>query len=296
MTNIFNTEWHSDDYGLFLAQSQRILNCAENGILNAVSVFPNSPELENCMNILVSAPSHIEITVHLNLIEGKSLTPHSITPLLTDDRGVFSVTFGKLLAASFCAQRQEWKSQIKAELRAQIYAVKTYLSDNRLKLDSHAHYHMIPVVFDALMEIIAEDNLNVEYIRIPKEHISLYFQYIFRLKGLEPINLVKVIILNVLAARNLRVHSEELKNVKKSLFMGVFLSGNMLPQNIEILYPAACRLANKRKSSLEILAHPGGVYEQSDVQKITFKNDVEFMTSENRKREAEMFIRMKELV
>ena len=296
MTNIINIEWHSDDYGLFPAQSQRILNCAENGILNAVSVFPNSPELENCMKMLSSTSAHIEITVHLNLIEGKSLTPHSITPLLTDDRGVFSVTFGKLLAASFSTKRNAWKAQIKAELRAQINAVKTYLSDSPLKLDSHAHYHMIPVVFDALMEIIIEDKLNVEYIRIPKEYISLYFQYIFRLKGLEPINLVKVIILNVLAARNLRVYSGELKNVKKSLFMGVFLSGNMLPENVELLYPAALRLAEKQNCPLEILAHPGGVYEDSDVPKITFENDVEFMTSDNRKKEAEMFIHMKEFV
>ena len=292
MINKRKIEWHADDYGLFPEQSRRILKCAENGKLNAISVFPNSDALEECMHLLADAAPQVSITVHLNLIEGKSLTSHIDTPFLTDEDGVFSVTFGKLLAASFSMHRNEWKTQLKKELRAQIYAVMPFLSGKSLRLDSHAHYHMIPVVFDALMEVISEDKLYIEYIRIPKEYLSLYLKHFFQLKGLKPINLVKVIVLNMLSGYSMHKYGNEIKNANKSFFMGVLLSDNMNNDNVRILISDALLFAEKKDFSLEILAHPGGVYEESDIQKITFPNDIAFMTSDNRRKEAEMFMQV----
>ena len=43
------TEFHADDYGLFPAQSRRILECCTGGALNGTSLLPNSPWLEDCL-------------------------------------------------------------------------------------------------------------------------------------------------------------------------------------------------------------------------------------------------------
>jgi len=66
-------EYHADDFGMFPAQSQRILDCYSNGCLNGVSVMPNSDWLCQCMELLYPVRENIAITVHLNLIEGRSL-------------------------------------------------------------------------------------------------------------------------------------------------------------------------------------------------------------------------------
>ena len=91
-------EYHADDYGLFPNQSHRILDCHRNGNLNGISVFPNSPHLPECMSDMHLFSEEVAVTVHLNLMEGKSL---SQVPLLTDEEGRLNSSFGGLLLRSF---------------------------------------------------------------------------------------------------------------------------------------------------------------------------------------------------
>ena len=72
------TEFHADDYGLFPAQARRILQCYEKGALNGVSIMPNSPCLEQCLEMLPE--TGIALTVHLNLMEGRSAAPAFASP------------------------------------------------------------------------------------------------------------------------------------------------------------------------------------------------------------------------
>lgn len=283
-------EYHADDYGLFPMQSQRILACHANGDLNGVSVLPNGQHLDTCMDMLSRAGADIAVTVHLNIIEGTSLSPAAEVPLLVEKNGVFCVTFGKLLLCSFLPVRNAYKTQLKQEFRAQIRRVQPYLSSGRpLRLDSHAHYHMVPVAFDALMELIREDGLDVSYIRIPKEQVGVYLRHLKKFRDFSPINLVKVLILNLLSLRNERKHRAQLAGMEQKLFMGVFFSGCMYRDNVEPLLPDMCRLAQNQGKGLELLAHPGAVYEPEDIQKLTFPEDVAFLTSKMRTEEATLF-------
>ena len=70
-----NIEFHADDFALFPAQSQRILDCHTHGRLNGTSIFPNSPYLDECMALLHPYEDELALTVHLNLIEGQSVCP-----------------------------------------------------------------------------------------------------------------------------------------------------------------------------------------------------------------------------
>ena len=68
-------EYHADDYGLFPAQSRRILDCSDHGVLNAISIMANSPYLPECMEMLRSYQDRLKITLHLNFMEGRAFSP-----------------------------------------------------------------------------------------------------------------------------------------------------------------------------------------------------------------------------
>lgn len=278
-------EYHADDYGLFPAQSRRILDCAENGVLNAVSIMTTSPRLAVCMESFEPFLDKLDIAVHLNFMEGQALRPG----LLTGKNGTFRVTFGSLLLHSFLLDRKKYRAALKEEIKSQLQAAEPYLSGKPLRIDSHAHYHMIPVVFDALMDVLTENKLPVSYIRIPMEPIGLYLRHWTELKGLRPINLVKVLVLNLLAARDLHKYRPFMETLEKRVFLGVMLSGRMSYPNVSALRKDAAALAERRGWGLEILAHPGGVYESDDLAELTHKDDAAFLSSRFRRDEAEMF-------
>jgi hypothetical protein len=284
-------EFHADDYGLFPAQSHRILDCRRNGNLNGVSMMPNSPHIQECVSDLYPFLDTVAVTVHLNLIEGRSICDPGQIPLLVNEKGVFNSRFVPLLLRSFLPGRNALRAQLKQEFRAQIRAVREYLpKEVPLRLDGHAHYHMIPVVFDAMMDVVREDNLPVSYIRIPREYLRLYLPHLFRFRDFSPINLVKVLILNLLSVRAERKYGAYLKNLHQKLFLGVFLSGRMYYENAVHILPGAVSLAEKLGKDLEILGHPGGVFEDADIAEITSPEDREFLTDQLRNREKSLYL------
>lgn len=286
-----NIEFHADDYALFPTQSHRILDCRRNGNLSGVSVMPNSPHLRECFSDLYPFLGDVAVTVHLNLIEGKSLSDPEGGSSLTDSGGLLNCSFGSLLLRSCLPGRGALRRQLEEEIRAQIRVVQGCLPEGiPLRLDGHAHYHMIPVVFDAMMDVIRKDSLNVSYIRIPREYLRLYLPHIRQLRDFSLINLVKVLILNLLSVRNGLKYGSILRNLEQKIFLGVCLSGRMHYENVSVLMLDAVKLAEKKGKNLEILAHPGGVFEQEDILQITSPDDRVFLTDDLRNREKSMFL------
>jgi len=284
-------EYHADDFGLFLAQSQEILDCYRNGCLNGISIMPNSPYLKECMDLL-DKNNNIKIAIHLNFMEGKCLSSPSKVSLLVDEKGTFSSSFGKLLFHSFLPGKARYRKQLKEEIFLQIKTASSYLKNRPLRIDGHAHYHMIPIIFDTLIEVLREENMEVEYIRIPCENLKLYLHNYKNLDKISCVNIVKVITLNILAARNLWKHRKYLSSMRNQLFIGVMFSGNMNLKNVQMLLSDAIKISSKGKYGIEILAHPGGVYKETDIAQLTHPDDIKFLTSKQRKKEKEMFYLM----
>ena len=288
------TEFHADDYGLFLEQSKRILECFEHGVLNGTSIIANGPELEECCNCLPM--EGIALAVHLNLLQGTCLAPKEKVPLLVDQKGNFSVSFIRLLAVSLfpSKKREQYKQQIKTEYRAQIRRILPVL-DSRgqpLRLDGHAHWHVLPVAFDALMELVDEDDLQVRYIRLPDEPIGLYLRNFFGILPFPAINIVKAFLLKLLVSRNRKKWGSLLKKMERMLFLGVMLSGHCDYRRMSLLLPKAEALAEQKGMGLEILAHPGSVSRAEDLARVTNKADLHFFTDRGRAVEAGAFLRL----
>ncbi|MBO4456632.1 MAG: ChbG/HpnK family deacetylase [Butyrivibrio sp.] len=283
-------EYHADDYGLFPEQSRHIMECYHKGALNGISIMPNSPYLKECMDEISDVRENLFVTVHLNFVEGKPISGSKANKL-TDANGNFNCGFAKLLAVSYNPfLRRVYYKQIRREVETQLRACEEYMNGGVFRIDGHVHYHMIPIVFDALMDVIKSCGFRVSYIRFPYEEVSVYAKNIGKLKGLTAINFVKVMILNALVKRNKRKYSSQLADlgVEDKLFMGVMLSGHMFYENVKpCLKDAGDLLAKRGKDDAEILFHPGDVSVPADIERLTSKDDYEFLTSSNRMKEAE---------
>ena len=283
-------EYHADDYGMFKTQSKHIMDCYHDGALNGISIMPNSPYLEECMAEIEGFRKKLAVAVHLNFVEGKPLTKAS---RLVDRDGNFSIGFAKLLFVGFVpVLRIFYRKQVKREVEAQLLKCQPYMNDGKFRIDGHLHYHMLPIVFDSVMKVVKENNLQVSYIRFPREDMDIYRRASGKVKGIKPINIIKVLVLNTLAGRNERKYREALTglDVKRKLFMGVMLSGHMFYDEVkECITHAADIMADRGLQDMEILFHPGDVTEESEVKELTSKDDLNFLNinSKNRHLEAE---------
>lgn len=284
-------EYHADDYGLFKTQSRHIMECYHNGALNGISIMPNSPYLDECMEEIKDIREKLFVTVHINFVEGKPLTGKKCTRLVDKD-GNFALGFGKCLLIGFIPiLRKLYYRELYREIEAQLRTCRKYMNDGKFRIDGHMHFHMLPLVFDALMEVIKKNHLKVSYIRFPREELDIY-KRAKGVKDIKPINLVKVIVLNTLCKRNLRKYNEDLRQlgVEEKLFMGVMLSGHMFYDNLKDCIPVATSIMSDRGlGDLEMLFHPGDVTESGDVSELTSKDDIDFLytNAANRAKEAQ---------
>ena len=239
----------ADDYGISKISNTRIEECLTNGVLNKISVLPNGDALDFKRRLL---GENVKLSLHLNLIEGYSLSKKEDVSLLISDKGIFKYSFIGLFFLSIFGNRSLLEKQLYNEIKMQIDFWKKEMGEETpILVDSHQHIHMIPLVFKTLMRVIKEENVEVEYIRIPAEPIlpyikspSLYFKF-------RPIGLIKQWLLKFLKF----VNRKELKkaNIKSALFMGIMFSGQLTEDKINKLLP----YYKKQNENIEIAFHPG---------------------------------------
>lgn len=114
---------------------------------------------------------------------------------------------------------------------------------------------MIPAVFSALCEIIREDRLQVESLRLPNEPLIPFLQVPSLYLSYFSINLVKRWVLRFCSLFDRRKFRA--LHVPKTCFFGIMFSGGMTEARVKKLLPHFIRYADKHGESLEILFHPG---------------------------------------
>ena len=189
-----NVDIHADDYALTVNTSKDMLSCMKKGQLDSISIVPNMSCFDECMELLYasipSLPFLPKMSVHLDFVEGRSLAGAEQTPLLTEgENGLMGLSWGGVFLLSYLPwKRRVAKEQLKREIRAQIEKVQKAVkhavelakehgiacAQRGVRVDSHQHAHMIPVVWEALTEVIAEERYEVEYIRNSKEMMAAF--------------------------------------------------------------------------------------------------------------------------
>ncbi len=307
------TDIHADDYALTVNTSRDMLSCMRKGQLDSISIVPNMSCFDECMELLYRSVPELpflpKMSVHLDFVEGHCLAGADKVPLLVKEAGsVMGLSWGGLFALSYLPwKRREAKRQLKREIKAQIETVQTAVSramaiadrngiaggGQKLRIDSHQHAHMIPVVWEALTEVIAEEHYEVEYIRNSKEMLGAFLGEVSLWKTYRPVNFVKNRLLSVYSHKADRY--ARANHIEPMYLWGLVMSGHMDYGRIARLYPRIARKAEKENRVLEILFHPGYTLPEEVTEEIGAEAARDFYLRPDRHVEMEAVGRMREL-
>ena len=266
---------HADDYALTVNTSIDMLSCMKQGQLNSISIVPNMSCFRECMELLYQVipelPFLPKMSVHLDFVEGRSLAESEQVPLLTKgEQTLMGLSWGGLFILSYHPwKRRTAKEQLKKEIKMQIETAHAAIGramaiakehgipcgQKSIRIDSHQHAHMIPVVWEAMTEVIEEEHYEVEYIRNSKEVLSAFLSEVSLWRTYRPINFVKNRLLSLYSHKVDRYAKAH--NMEQMYLWGLVMSGYMDYDRIVRLYPKIASKAEKDKRVLEILFHPG---------------------------------------
>jgi len=239
----------ADDYGISRSSNTRIEECLKKGVLNKISVLPNGDVSDFNERLL---GKNVKLSLHLNLIEGYPLSKKEDVSLLVSDKGFFKHSFIGLFFLSLFGNRRLLEKQLYNEIKAQIDFWKNKMGEHTpILIDSHQHTHMIPLIFRTLMRVIREEDVEVEYIRIPAEPIFPFIKSPSLYLTFSPVGLVKQWLLKFLNLVNRREFKKA--NIKSAAFMGILFSGRLTEDKINKLLPHY----KKQNENIEIGVHPG---------------------------------------
>ncbi|MBQ7746683.1 MAG: ChbG/HpnK family deacetylase, partial [Spirochaetia bacterium] len=289
-------DFHADDYAVSISASQDIRTLGGKGAVDSISIIPNMGAFDSSVPLLKKLPGTIKRSIHLNFMEGKSCLPKEEIPDLVDDNSCFKVSWGSLLLASFNPiKRGRNKRQLADEIVAQVEKciAASLVEPGALRLDSHQHTHMIPLVQDALfdaVDILETQGEKVVFVRNTEDPISLYFHSMDTLKGFSFSNMLKCIILNSFSLRLKRKLKE--RGLPIEYLCGVFYSGHMDEKRLDKVLPFFEKLAIKKNRRVEVLFHPGSVKKEEITPEFTKPGFVQFHLSNNRHIEFDALCRM----
>ncbi len=286
---MFKVDYHGDDYAVSVNNSKRMIELIKMGKLDSISIIPNMAAFDECMIMLKNEWASFDkkplISVHINLIDGISLSG-SKNPVMVNEKGNLSSSWGKYFIKSFIPGkgRKLLKEDLTQEIKEQINRVYSYLAtidDIQLRIDSHVHTHMIPIVFDSAINALSRLNLldKVGYIRVSKEPLGPFLKT-EGVKGTFPlVNVIKNIILNILSGRVFAILKR--LNIEGGLLWGLVMSGEMDVDRINKVSSSVFSYAQKLDLPIEVLCHPGIVLKEETSEEFG-SLDMEFFFSDNR--------------
>lgn len=278
---------HADDFALSENSDRDILQLCAEGKLDSISIIPNLECFETAvakfLSVQEESDKKIFVSVHLNFMEGKCCAEKSLLPDLVDSEGFFTASWSKLFIWN-CIPflRKGIKIQLKTEILAQIKkCIDTNIIDkNAIRIDSHQHPHMIPIVFDALKEAVLElenNGCKIEYIRNTQDPILLYGG-----KDIFSMNTVKCLILNFYS-KKVKKHLVS-KKLPVNYLCGVYFSGKM-DSRLKKVLPKFIKKAETQERNIELLFHPGTMLRSELTSEFKKEGFNEFHLSKNRKTE-----------
>ncbi|HEX5412672.1 MAG TPA: ChbG/HpnK family deacetylase [Terriglobia bacterium] len=157
---------NADDFGLTQGVNRAILDGHHNGIITSATLIANGGAFDSAVAACSTAPA-LGVGVHLNLTQGRPVSPPSRVPSIVTSEGSFYPSPGSLV-------RQIVKSSVRlgdveTELRSQIEKVAS-AGIRITHLDSHKHIHLIPQVFNMVLKLARE--CGIRCIRCPIEPAS----------------------------------------------------------------------------------------------------------------------------
>jgi chitin disaccharide deacetylase len=248
---------HADDLGVSRGVTDGILRCIDEGPVSGTSIIANGAAFQYAVDALRSR-RRVEVSVHLNLIEGAPVAPAGDLDLLADSRGLLRHSFPSLWKAHTlgnAATRARLEAQVRTEFYAQAEKARDALGrDVPLRLDSHQHVHHIPFVFRIVADLCRD--LPAVGLRMVREPLFVSLRGLRRhtLGGL-----ARHALLNALAARH-RAELAARQIACDDWVVGILLTGRMSAAAVEAALGRIWARVGpaSAEQSVEVLFHPGG--------------------------------------
>lgn len=262
----------ADDYGLTRGITDTILETVDRGPVRLVSILANGEAVDYAIAEYLKRTDRLALAVHLNLTEGKALSPPEQVPHLVDARGMFRHGVGGLWLAYIFGSRSvrvAFRKEVRCEMAAQLERIREGAREQSLAVNGHLHIYLIPFVFDELVDLP-----GIRAMRLVSES--------FMWSGSS--------LATVLARPVLAVLSRRAKKTLRSrgihtndAFIGFLHSGRMTLKNLR----ASLILA---QGSVEVLFHPGSAKAGELTEWKQSRADISWHYSPWRTEEREMLI------
>lgn len=213
---------NADDFGMSQDFNRAVLIGYSDGFLRSASICANGTAFESAINEILPECQELSLGVHLNIIEGKSLTH---CPYLTDDNGNFNNGYFSMIIKS---GNKEFLNQIEKEFRAQIEKVQSSAKPDHI--DSHVHVHAIPPIFKIVCKLAKE--YKIPYVRTQNEIIYSVDENKKTRSLAYKINIIKNLLLKFFTLQNRKLlKNYELKT--NDYLLGVCYTGMMDSKTLE---------------------------------------------------------------
>ncbi|MDI2113152.1 hopanoid biosynthesis-associated protein HpnK [Commensalibacter nepenthis] len=156
----------ADDFGLSVEVNEAIEQAHRQGVLSTANLMIAGTAAEDAIQRAKRLPN-LKVGLHLVVIEGPAILPHSEIPLIVDKNKLFPSDQLRMGIDYFFKKSIQY--QLRREIRAQIQA----FTNTGLVLDHidvHKHMHLHPSVGKMLIEISKE--FGVRNIRVPYEPVT----------------------------------------------------------------------------------------------------------------------------
>ena len=251
---------NADDFGMTEAYNKAVLEAYSKGLLKSASICANGDAFDQAVNEIIPQCEDLSVGVHLNIIEGKSLTE---SRLLTGENGKFNNGYVSIMKKSLS---EEFLHDTESEFRAQIEKIQSKTKVDHI--DSHVHTHAIPNIFKLVVRLAKE--YNIPYVRTQFEKPYIVPKLSKHLNTKYPVNILKIILLNTFTVLNRKyIKNSGLKT--NDYLIGVGYTGMMDDSTIEYGLKSL-----KSDFIAEALIHPC-CYEES----IQDSHHYEFMITQN---------------
>lgn len=155
---------NADDLGADPARNEGIAEGLERGVITSVSILVNGPAFADIPRLYAAfRQKHISWGLHLNLSEGKPMSPS--LSVLTGPDGLF---LGKQAVQQILGDtgNRRLDREIRLEIQAQTEVLRHAGIPIR-HLDGHQHIHIFPAVIRAALD--AAERNGIPWMRLPEE-------------------------------------------------------------------------------------------------------------------------------
>jgi hopanoid biosynthesis associated protein HpnK len=246
---------NADDLGWTDGVNRGIVRAHRNGIVTSASLLANGAAFESAVEMARSAPA-LGVGVHLNLNDGKPVSPPESIPSLVTAKGEFAggpETFMLRIARRNLNLKEvetEWGHQIQKIVDAGIHPTH---------LDGHKHVHMLPGLFEIALRLARRHGIGA--IRVAHETSTLRAALSCGEQQNSPVVLKQGVQARALKllARDARAMAEKAGVATADCFCGIAQTGELHVEGVKRL------LQSLPEGSTEMMCHPG--YMDADLEK-----------------------------